>query len=277
VQPPAPGVPPQPGHPPHHPPAQFEPGYGWQTSAGYGPGADPGYWPSAGPGYGGPTGYGQGGYGRQPGYGPAAYGPGGYRPPDTGPNSRQIAMWVTLGVVIFLGLLSAILTLTLLMDISSAVSRVSDMCNQYGQLSGICKQSLRNHGVRVPGAAVTYLLLIILGSVTALGGALLMMLRKHFGQFLILGGGLVMLLFTIVCAAHYGGTGRITYDLIAGVFIAIAGGLLLLPQIRQLLGLPPALGIGRRPSPFGGIHQPYGRPYPGPYGQPGPGGYPPRW
>jgi|GEM_PF-1102954 hypothetical protein len=267
VQPPAPGVPPQPGQPPHDPRAQSEPAYGWQTPAGYGPYTGPGHWPPVGPGYGGLPGYGQ----------PPPYGPGGYRQPS-GPSSQQIALWITLGVVIFLGLIGAILTLTLLIDIGSAVTRVSNLCNQYGgQLSALCKQSLRNRGVRVPAAAVVYLLFMILGSLAALGGALLMLFKKLFGQFLILGGGLMVLLFAIVCAVQYGGTGRITYDLIAGVVIASAGGLLLLPQIRQLLGLPPP-DTGGYPYQPGGVHRASGAPYPGAYGQygqPGPGGYPP--
>jgi hypothetical protein len=291
VQPPAPGFPPQPGWSPPDPRVQSEPRYGWQTPPGYGPQAGPGYWPQAGPGYGqqsppgyggppsyGQAGYGQGGYGQQPGYGQPPYGPGDYRQSGAGPNNQQIALWITLGAVIFLGLLGAVLTLTLLMDVNSAVNRVSNMCDQYGgPFSDICKQSLRNHGVKVPMPALIYLASIILASLVAIGGAVLMLLKKNFGQFLILGGGIVMLLFAIICAAQYGGTGRITYDLIAGVFIAIAGGLLLVPQIRQSLGLPPTSGTGHRPDQFGGGGQPpYGPPYPGQYGQPWSGGYPPR-
>lgn len=290
VQPPAPGVPP--GWSPRDPRAQSEPGYGWQTPPGYGPQPGPGYWAHGGPGYGqqgppgyggppsyyGQAGYGQGGYGQQPGYGGQhPYGPGDPRQSGVGPNNQQIALWITLGVVIFLGLLGAVLTLTLLMDVNSAVTRVSNMCNQYGgQFSDICKQSLRNHGLKVPMAAVIYLCSIILGSLVAIGGAVLLLVKKHFGQFLILGGGIVMLLFAIICAFQYGGTGRITYDLIAGVFIAIAGGLLLVPPIRRSLGLPTS-GTGHRPDQFGGGgQQPYGQPYPGQYGQPWSGGYPPR-
>jgi hypothetical protein len=206
-------------------------------------------------------------YGRQPGYGQFPYGPGGYRQPGSGPAGRQVALWITLGVVVFLGLLGAILTLTLLLDVASAVNRVSQMCNQFGgQLSDVCKQSL-------PTAALMYLVLIILGSLVAIGGAVLMLLKKQFGQFLILGGGLGMLLFAMICSAQYGGTGRVTYDLIAGILIAIAGGLLLVPQIRESLGLPTTVP---RPGPYGGGQLPNPQPYPGQYGQPWSGGYPPR-
>ncbi|MGH3633301.1 hypothetical protein [Mycobacterium sp.] len=264
------------------------PGYGWQAPTGYGYQATAGHWPQPGagygqqtfPGYGGPSAYGQagyrqGGYSQPPGYAQFPYGSGGYRQSGGGPSSGQISLWITLGGVIFLGLLGAVLTFTLLMDLSTAVSRASNICDQYGgQISDICKQSLRNHGVKVPITAVTYLVLLILGSLAALGGAVLMLLKKQLGRFLILGGGVVMVLFAIVCAAQYGGTGRVTYDLIAGVLIAIAGGLLIVPQIRLFLGLPPT--SGRRPGQFGGGGGlPYGQQYPGYYGQPGPG-YPPR-
>lgn len=262
MQPPAPGVPPEPGRSPSDPRAQSEPGYGWQAPPAYGGQPGPGYWGPTGPGYGGPPAYGQ------PGYGQFPYGPGGYQPPGGGPSGPQVAFWITLGIVIFLGLLGGILTLTLLLDISSAVSRASAMCNQYSGFSELCSH------VKLPMAAVLYLVLMILGSLAVLAGALLMLLKKYFGQFLILGGGVTMALFAIICSAQFGGTGRITYDLIAGIFIAIAGGLLPVPQIRQMLGLP---GNVRRPGQFGG-YQPYGQPYPGQYGQPGSGGYPPaRW
>lgn len=257
VQPPPPGVPPQPG---------------WQTPTAYEPQAAPGYWPQLGPGYGQQA---FPGYGAPPGYGQPPRGPGDYRQFGGGPSNGQVTLWITLGVVGFLGLLGAILTLTLLMDVSTAVSRASDICDQYGgQISEICKQSLRNHGVKVPMAAVTYLVLIIVASLAAVGGAVLMLLKKHFGQILVLGGGVVMTLFAIICAAQYGGTGRITYDLIAGIVIAAVAGLLFLPQVRLFLELPPA--SGRRPDQY---PYPYGQPYPGQYGhygQPGPGGYPSR-
>lgn len=248
VQPPAPGVPPQPG-------------YGWQTPPRYGPQTGPAYWPQAGSGY-GPPGYGQHGYGQPPGY------------EGVGPNKQQFALWITLGAVTLLGLLGALLTVTLLVDLNSAVNRFSDMCNQYGgQMSEMCRESLRSHGVKVPMAATIYLGWIILGSLAAFGGAVLVLVKKHFGQFLILGGGAVMLLFAIFCTVHYGSTPRVTYGLIAGALIAIAGGLFLVPPIRRLLGLPPRSGTGR----FGdGGQQPYGQPYPGHYGQPWSGGYPPR-
>ncbi|KAA8960503.1 hypothetical protein [Mycobacterium sp.] len=254
MQPSGPGVPPHPGQPPHDPWAQSAPAYGWQAPAGY--------WPPTGPGY-----------GQQPGYGSSPGGPAGY-PQPAGPSGQHIALWITLGVVILLGLIGAILTLTLLIDISSAVTRVSSLCDQYGgQLAALCKQSLRNRGVTVPAIAVVYLPLIILGHLAALGGALLMLAGKLFGQFLILGGGVMILFFATICAAQYGSTGRIVYDLTAGLVIAVAGGLLL-PQIRPLVGRPPP-GSGGQLHQFGGVRHASSAPYPGPSGRRGPGGSPP--
>lgn len=270
-----------PPHREHYAPGPYA--VGAQPAApGFPPQPGPGYWPQPGPayapqppsGYGGApyrqADYGQGGYGQHPGYGQSPYGPGGYRQSGSGPDSQPLGLWATLGIVVFLGVLGAILTLTFLMDVSSAANRVSNICDQYGgAISDICKQSMQNSGLMVPMAAVVYLVLIILGSLTAIGGAILVLLKKHFGQFVILGGGVVMLLFAIVFSAQYSVIGRVTFDLIAGVFIAVAGGLLLVPQIRQVLGIPPTSGPGQ----FGGSAP---QPYPGQYGRPGSGGYPPR-
>jgi uncharacterized membrane protein YgcG len=198
-----------------------------------------------------------------------------------------------LGAVALLGGLAAILTVVLGIDLGTAVSRASDVCGQFGgEVSDICRQSLRNNAPHVPAAVIVYLILLIISSVTAVAGAVLLLLKKYVGQFLVLGGGIVLLLFAIITEAQYGATGRVTYDLIAGLFIAIAGGLLLVPQVRQFLGFPP-LSSGAGPGQYGGGQHggggqygggqyggggqsPYGQPQPGHYGQQGPGGYPPR-
>jgi len=41
----------------------------------------------------------------------------------------------------------------------------------------------------------------------------------------------------IGCEARYGATGRITYDLIAGLVIAVTAGLMFVPAFRAVLGL----------------------------------------
>jgi hypothetical protein len=311
VQPPAPGLPPQ-----HRPPwQQAGPGYGQQPpDTGY---ASP--QPSPPPGqqdYGrqagyGQTGYGQTGYGQQSGYGPQsgygqpAYGQGGYySQPRTGSNTQQFVTWTLLGAITLLGLLGFILTVGLWIDVSTAVSRASNVCGQFGggEISDICRQAIRNNAPRVPAALVTYLILLIVGSIAAIAGAVLIFLKKYAGQYLIIGGGVVMLLFAIIGEARYGAAGPITYDLIAGLIIAIAGGLMFVPQIRSNLGLPPISSGGRAGQSGGGGQfgsgghfgggqfgggqppygqppygqPPYGQPHQGRYGQPGYGDYPPR-
>ena len=310
VQPPS-GFSPQPGPSPHDPWQQAGPGYSQRPpDSGYGsspaqnrPPSQPDYGrqPDYGPvGYGQPgyrdqAGYGlQPGYGQQPGFGQPGFGQGGYySQPGGGPSAQKIATWAILGTVALLGVLAAVLTVALWVDLSTAVSRASDVCGQFGgEISDICRQSLRNNAPQVPTAVIIYLILLTVGSLTAVAGAVLLLFKKYVGQFLILGGGVVMLLFAIATEAQYGATGRVTYDLIAGLFIAVVGGLLLVPQARQLLGFTPR-STGARPGQYGGGEQfggahygggqygggaqpPYGQPQPGQYGQQGPGGYPPR-
>jgi hypothetical protein len=210
--------------------------------------------------------YGQPGYG-QPGYGQAGYGAVG-----AGPSAQQIITWIALGGIAIFGLLGAILTGALLSDLVSAVGKVSDICDRYGgQASDICNQTLKDHGPHLPAAVVFYLVLMIAGSLTALGGAVLLFVKKHFGHWLVIGGGAVMLLFAIISEVQYGSAGRITYDLIAGLLISAAGGAMFAPQVRQFLGMPPLQAGGARPGQFGGWPSAYGPPT-GPYGQP-PRGY----
>lgn len=285
----------------NHPRAQSD--YGHQADYGQsGYGEQPGYGQQLGyrpqPGYGPQTGYGQHpyfqqpGYGQQTGYGPPGYGHAGYyTPPGSGPSTQQVATWSILAVIGLLGLLGAIFTATLWIRLASAISRVSHICGQLGgEASELCRPSM-------PVAVVMYLILLIAGSLTAVGGAAMLFVRRYAGHYLICGGGAAMLLFAILAEAQYGATGRITYDLIAGLFISIAGGVMFVPQVRLFLGLPPLSTGGRRGhfggggyfggaqfggsqyggGPYGGAGQPpYSQPQPGQYGQPGQGGYPPR-
>jgi hypothetical protein len=267
VQTPPPGLPPQWGSSPNDPRERVEPGYGGQP-------APENYGQPGGPGYGAPPPSG-------PGYAQAGYGPppwGGQGAQATGPNSQQIISWVTFGIVGLLGLLGAILTLTLWINMSSAVNRASDVCNRYsGEYSTLCRQSIQNTVPSIPTALVTSLFLITAASLAATGGAVMLFLKRQMGQFLILGAGIVMLVLSIGCEARYGATGRITYDLIAGLMIAAAGGLMLIPAFRTTLGLSPKSIGGPVPGGFQGSGQwPYGQPQPPQQGPPGPGGYPPQ-
>jgi hypothetical protein len=220
------------------------------------------------------AGFAQNGYGQQPSYGPPGWA--GYGSPAAGPSPQQLITWITLGIIGLLGLLSAILTLTLWLNLNSAVSHASDLCNQFGgEYSSICRQSLMNAAPRIPTALVVCFSLVILGGLLTTSGAALLFLKKPVGRFLILGGGILMLACAIICEARYSATGRITYDLIAGLLIAVAGGLMFAPTFRMALGLPSTSTVGSGLGQFqGGGQSPYGQPQPPQYGPPGSGGYP---
>jgi hypothetical protein len=266
VQTPPPGFPAQWGSSPNDPREGIEPGYSGQLAPGnYGqPGPEYGAAPLPGPGY------------AHAGYGPPPWG--GQGAQTIRPDSQQIIGWVTFGVVGLLGLLGAILTLTLWINLSSAVNRASDVCNRYsGEYSTLCRQSIQTTVPSIPAALVTSLFLITAASLAATGGAVMLFLKRQLGQFLILGAGIVMLVLSIGCEARYGTTGRITYDLIAGLLIAAAGGLMLVPAFRMTLGLSPQSIGGHVPGGFqGGGHWPYGQPQPPQQHPPSPGGYPPQ-
>ena len=253
MQPPPPGFPPQWGSSPDQPRGHVNHGYPGQPGPGYPP----------------PT------YGQQAGYGAPPWS--GYGAPGYAPTSQQTVGWVTFAALGLLGLLSAILTLTLWLNFNSAVSRASNVCNRYsGEYSSICRQHIKSIVPSVPMAVVICLFLIIGAGLAVSGGAVMLFLKRHMGQFLILGGGIVMLVLAIGCEARYGTTGRVTYDLIAGLVITVTAGLMFVPAFRVVLGLPPKLTGGPGHGEFPSGQWPYGQPPPPQYGPPGPGGYPPQ-
>jgi hypothetical protein len=253
VQPPPPGLPPQWGPPPDDPREHVGPGYGGR------PGPDSYGQQPPPPGYGPPPSYGQPPWG-----GPGA--------PAPAPTSQQTIGWISLAAVGVLGLLGAILTLTLWINLNSAVSRAADVCNRFGgEYASSCREQIKNMVPTVPVALVVCLFLIIGACLAVAAGTVMLFLKRHMGQFLILGGGLVMLILSIGCEARYGATSRITYDLIAGLVIVVTGGLMFVPAFRVMLGLPPKLIAGPGPGGFpGGGQWPYGQPQPPQFGPPGP-------
>jgi hypothetical protein len=270
VSTPPPGLPPQWGTAPNDPPEPIQPGYGGQPAPGnYG--QQPPYPSSPATPPPGPA-YPQPGYGQQPAWS-------GHGSPTIGPTVQQTISWATFAIIGLLGLLGTILTLTLWINLSSAVHRASDVCQRYGgEYSTMCREQIQHSVPSIPGVLVMCLFVIMAAGLAATGGAVMLFLRRHMGQFLILGGGIVMLVLSIGCEARYGPTGRLTYDLIAGFVIAAAGGLMLIPAFRMILGMPPKLAGGPAPGGFpGGGQWPYGQPPPPQQGLPGPGGYPPHW
>jgi hypothetical protein len=290
VQTPPPAFPPQWGSSPNDPAEHSEPGHGGQPANGSYGQPSPGSYdqPNAAnqiqqppyAEYGAPPppapGYPPDGYGQQPGHGPPPWAGQGAQP--TGPTPQQTISWITYAAIGLLGLLGAILTLTLWINASSAANRASDMCKRFGgEYSTLCRQQIHNMVPNMPAALEISLFLIIAAGLAAAVGAVMLFLKKQIGQFLILGGGFVMLLLAIACEARYGATGRLTYDLVAGFVVAAAAGLMLIPAFRMTLGLPPSPTGRPAPGGFQGVGQwpPYGQPQPPPQGPPGPGGYPP--
>lgn len=262
------------------------PGYGQPPPMpGYGQPPQPGYQQQ--PAYGQPNPYAQQpGYPQQPPYGQPAYP--GYAPGGmgTGPSTTQVVAWIVLGVVTVMALLAAILTITFWSDASAAAG--GDPCaGLTGAEAQACQQFTPQNTGGLPTAAIIYFVLLIVGGVAAIAGAVLIFLKRYVGQWAILAGGVLLLLFGIIFTVQYVSTGRIVYDLIAGIVIAGAGALAFFPQTREYLGLPPvaptaygqAGGFGQ-PNPYGQPQQPYGQQ---PYGMPQqgygqqpqqPGGYP---
>ena len=171
-----------------------------------------------------------------------------------------------------MGLLGAILTLTLWINLNSAVSRAADVCNRFGgEYSSMCREQIKNMVPTVPVALVVCLFLIIAACLAVVAGAVMLFVKRPMGQFLIFGGGIVMLILSIGCEARYGATSRVTYDLIAGLVIAVIGGLMFVPAFRVILGLPPRLTDVPGPPGFPpGGQWPPGPPPPPQHGPPGP-------
>jgi hypothetical protein len=259
VQPTQPGFPPHWGSSPQDPREHSDPGYAGQSAPAYGtpPPPAPGYPPA--------------GYGQQPGWGGHSTN---LNANPISPTTQQTIGWISFAALGLLGLLGAILTLTLWINLSSSVNRAADMCNRVGgEYSSLCRQHIRDVVPSVPVALVVCLFLITAASLAATAGAVLLFVKKQLGQFFMLGGGIVMLVLAIGCEARYGPTGRVTYDLIAGFVIAAVGGLMLIPAFRVTLGMPPRLGgPGPVGSPSG--QWPYGQPPPR-QDPPGAGGHPP--
>lgn len=204
------------------------------------------------------------------GYGapiPADYGPAVGQGTPAQSSQQRIGL-ITFAIVGLLGVLGAVLTLTLWINMESAIHRAEEICDRVsGEYARSCQQAMKSRVPSIPAVLVMCMFVIFGANIAATAGAVMLFLKRQLGQFLILGGGIVMLVLSIGCEARYGETGRLTYDLVAGVVIAVVGGLLLVPAFRVLLGLPPTLTGGRRPvaGPW-----PYGPPQPPQPGAPGP-------
>ncbi|HKS44656.1 MAG TPA: hypothetical protein VJT49_05985 [Amycolatopsis sp.] len=263
----------QPGGFPPQQPGQF----GQQPQQGFGAPGQPG-------GFGGPP----------PGFGA----PGGYGAPGGGAGGNaQLFAWIAAGALIVIGLLTAILTLTVWTDAGSAASASSSYCDQYsGTLKQTCEDAVgsASEASSVPGAAIFYFIMLILGGLATAAAGVLIILKQKFAHFVAVGGGFLLLLFSIIFGAQYTfSVGRIVTDLILGIIVLVIGALGFFPQTAQFIGAgggspsgpggfggPPGGGFPGQPGGFG-QPAPFGQPggfgQPAPFGQPGApssGGFP---
>jgi hypothetical protein len=247
--------------------------FGQQPPPGFGPPVQPG-------GFGGPP----------PGYGP----PGALGGAPAAGNT-QIFGWIAAGLLVVLGLLASILTLTLWLDLNSATSDAAspDISSYCDGLSGAaaqaCLQASANaqsaaaSSASIPGAAIFYFLMLIVGGLIAAAGGVMIIIKQKSAHFLAVGGGFLLLLFAIIFGAQYTfQLTRIVIDLVVGIVVLIIGALGFIPRTAPFIGLGggvPAGPGGFGPPPGGGFPgQLDGFPgqQPGPYGQPGAFG-PPGW
>lgn len=257
-------------------PGQPQPGgFGQQPPPPGGFGQPPGGFPGQPPQQ--PGGFGQ----QPPGYGPP---PGGFaqqgglgQPPSFGGpglNTQLISMIIA-GVVAVLGVIGAILTITLWADVGGAGGEAASGCSQFDdpELRAQCERSAEQFAedVSVPFRVHLYLAMLLIGSLAAIGGAVMIYLKKNLAHYLVLGGGALMLLFAFIYGVDGQFIARLVFLLLFGIVITAAGALGFFPQTKQYLGQGSVLGGpggGYGPPPGGG----YGPPPGGGFGQP-PGGF----
>lgn len=310
----APGSQPQPAIPYAPPPsaadnpAAVNPqgGFGQQPPSG-GFGAPGQLGPQSGPqpqqGFGGQPGqFGappQGGFGAPPGGGFGA-------PPQpafgggAGGGGNKLKSLVVGGIVAVLALVTAILAITLMSDISgpgsSEIDEAVEQCVAAGAPEDMCRESVQQYADSAegaPGYIWFYVVMVLVGGVlAAASGVLLALLDKLKGGLrklvapFMLGGGFFTLLFSVLLMIESSGElTRVIFTMIFGLLITVAGVLALLPATAPFLGIGGPGGGGGFPPPGqpGGFGQPgqpggFGQPgqpgQPGGFGQPGqPGGF----
>lgn len=108
---------------------------------------------------------------------------GGYGAPIPAPTSQQKIGWITFAIVGLLGLLGAVLTLTLWINLDSAVNRAGEMCNRFsGEYASSCRASVKNLVPTLPPVLVVCLFLIIGASLAATAGAVMLFLKSTWGN-----------------------------------------------------------------------------------------------
>lgn len=261
---------------------QHQGGYGQQGVA-YGQPPQQGGYGAPQPGYGPPQGQPGGGYGGPP-QGPGGFGApaGAFAGPSGSGGDKKLFGWVAAGVVAVLGLAGVILSIVDLTD----MGQYSDQMDLFEQQPGT--QEILD---QFPSAGMLtfFLIMVLLGSLLAIGSGVLLALYGKLGAGLkkvtpiaAASGGALVVLFGLLLVIMI--PGEITFQgrtqevdtadapgalyLILGILILAVGVLGLVPATRQFVGLGddgPAA-----PSGYGG---PSGFGPPGGFGPPQQGGY----
>jgi hypothetical protein len=170
---------------------------------------------------------------------------------------------IVLGAVALFGLIGAIMMITLWSDLGSA----SDACSG---LTGPSRAACENiAGDIVPGRFTFYTLVLLVASLGAIAGAVLLYLKKvHYAHLIVAGSGGLMVLFAIIFGSDASFATRLVFMLLFGLVIAGAGAMAFFPQTRPYLGLGEGALSTARPGGFGGPPPGGGFGQPGGYGQP---------
>ncbi|MDI5980226.1 hypothetical protein, partial [Amycolatopsis magusensis] len=240
-------------------PGGFDPSQQQQHPGGFG-GPPPG-----GPGGFGPPPGGPGGFGPPPGQGGFGPPPGGFGgPPQGGGNdsSKMISMIIA-GVLALLAGLSLIVNLISVIDVAT----LPDPCEH---LSGAALERCEGIGVDygVGAGVIIMWVVLLLGLAGAVGGAVLIFLRKKLAQYVLLGSGGLLVVFTIVVAAMYTFAGSLIFNLFIGLLAAGAGVLGFFPATQPYIGMESGSAFGGQQGQGGGFGGPGGPGGPGGFGPP---------
>ncbi|EHK88843.1 hypothetical protein SZMC14600_02772, partial [Saccharomonospora azurea SZMC 14600] len=239
-------------------------GFGQQPpSGGFGAPGQPGQvGPPSGPqpqqGFGGQPGqFGappQGGFGAPPGGGfgaPPQPGFGGGAP--AGGGNKMMAL-IAGGVVAVLGVVTLILAITLMSDLSgpggSDIDEAVEQCVSMGAPEDMCREQVESYADAapgVPGYIWFYVITLLVGGLlAAAGGALHALvglgklqgtLRKLLPVFTLAGGVLTLIFSVLLTIETEGELTRVIFTLIFGVLLTAAGVMSLIPGTASFLGL----------------------------------------
>jgi hypothetical protein len=180
---------------------------------------------------------------------------------------------VVAGVVALLGIIGAIITITLWADLGGGGDAASGCAGLPPDLQAECERQVES-ATEIPFKYHLYMIMYLLGSLAAIGGAVLIYLKKPFAHYTILGGAVLVFLSSLLIFFEEGDSGgRPIIMFIFSLVFAAAGALGFFPQTKAYVGLGGSVlggpgGYGPPPGSGG-----YGPPPGGGFGGPPPGGF----